>query len=143
MNDHAESRIDQEGATGGRRFRIATIYGDNGFKIAEGLSLQAIKSRGDEIGAFVDRQSYGDAWSRHCASPQSYLTERTNALGANFGKVGCHGEFSGVDRMKGAVRRDTDLEATMQFARGIINISFAPCDDGASFNIHFGKILGV
>ena len=54
MNDDAESRISQEGAASGRRFRIVTVDRDDGFEIAKGLSLQAIKSFTDEIGAFVD-----------------------------------------------------------------------------------------
>jgi len=69
MNDHAESWIDQEGAADGGCFRIATINGDDGFEIAEGLSLQAIKSLGDEIGALIDWQSHSDAWRRQIASP--------------------------------------------------------------------------
>jgi hypothetical protein len=39
MYDHAESWIGQEGAAGSSRFRIATINRDDGFEIAEGLSL--------------------------------------------------------------------------------------------------------
>ena len=42
MNNHAESRIGQEGAASGSRFLIITINRDDGFKIAERLSLEAI-----------------------------------------------------------------------------------------------------
>jgi hypothetical protein len=65
MNDHAESRIDQEGTAGGSRFRIVTVNGDEGLEIAEGLSLQAMKSVGDEIGTLIDRQSHSNARCRH------------------------------------------------------------------------------
>jgi hypothetical protein len=67
MNDHAESRIDQEGAASGSRFRIATVDRNNGFEISEGLSLQGIKSSADEIGALIDWQSYSDARCRQTA----------------------------------------------------------------------------
>jgi hypothetical protein len=68
MDDHAESRIDQKGAASGSRFRIPTVNGDNCFEIAEGLSLQAIKTLADEISTLIDRQSHSDA--RHqIASP--------------------------------------------------------------------------
>ena len=63
------------------------------------------------------------------------LTDRTNALGADFRKVWCHGEFSRIDGMEAAIRSDTDLESTMQFACGIVNISFAPGNDRAAFDI--------
>src|SRR5262245_26110040 len=127
MNNHPESRITQERAADDSRLLIASINRDYSFKVSEGLVLHTIQSVSDEIGTFIDWQSYSDAWSRHCASPQCYLTERTDTLGANFRKVGCHGEFSRVDRMEAAVRGDTDLESTMQFTRGIVNISFTPC----------------
>jgi hypothetical protein len=61
MNDHAESRINQEGATCCSRFRIGTIHGDDGFKISERLPLQGIKGFGDEIRALIDWQSHSDA----------------------------------------------------------------------------------
>jgi hypothetical protein len=61
MHDHAESRIDQEGTASSSRFRIATVNRDDGFKIAECLSLQAIKSLGDQIGTLIDWQSHSDA----------------------------------------------------------------------------------
>jgi hypothetical protein len=64
MNNHAESWIDQEGAAGGSRLRIATVNGDNCFEIAEGLSLQTLKAFGDKVGALIDRQSYSNAWGR-------------------------------------------------------------------------------
>jgi hypothetical protein len=72
MNDHAESRIDQEGATSGSRFRITTVNRDDDFEIVEGLSLQAIKSFGDEIGALIDWQSHSDARCRQIASPVQF-----------------------------------------------------------------------
>src|SRR5262245_66511568 len=61
VNDHAESWIHQEGAASGSRFQIATINRDDDFEIAEGLSLQAIKTLGDEIGALIDRHPHSDA----------------------------------------------------------------------------------
>jgi hypothetical protein len=70
MNDHVETWIDQEGAAGFGRFCIATINRDDGFEIADGLSLQAIKSLSDEIGALIDWQSYSDAWG-HKSSPSA------------------------------------------------------------------------
>jgi hypothetical protein len=63
VNDHAKAWIHQEGAASGSRFQIATINRDENFEIAEGLSLQAIKTLGDEIGALIDRQSHSD--TRH------------------------------------------------------------------------------
>ena len=54
MNDHAESRIGQEGAASGSGFQIITVNRDDGFKISKGLSLHAIQSFWDEIGALVD-----------------------------------------------------------------------------------------
>jgi hypothetical protein len=64
VNDHAESWIYQEGAASGSRFQIATINRDDDFEIAEGLSLQAIKTLGDEISAPIDWQSHSDARSQ-------------------------------------------------------------------------------
>jgi len=64
LNDHAESWIHQEGAASGSRFQIATINRDDDFEIAEGLSLQAIKALGDEIGALINWQSHSDARSQ-------------------------------------------------------------------------------
>jgi hypothetical protein len=61
MNDHAESWIDQEGTASSGRFRIATINRDDGFEIAEGLPLQAVKTLADEIATLIDRQSHSDA----------------------------------------------------------------------------------
>jgi hypothetical protein len=69
VHDHAESWIGQEGAAGSSRFRIATINRDDGFEIAEGLSLQAIKTLGNEIGALVDGQSHSDRWRQQIAYP--------------------------------------------------------------------------
>jgi hypothetical protein len=74
LDDHAESRIYQEGATSGSRCSIVTVNGNNGFEIAEGLSLQAIKSFGDEIGALIDWQSHSDA--RQIASPSVQVSRR-------------------------------------------------------------------
>ena len=54
MNDHAESRIGQEGVASGSGFQIITVNRDDGFEISKGLSLQAIQSFWDEIGAVVD-----------------------------------------------------------------------------------------
>ena len=76
MDDHAESWIDQEGPASGSRFCIATVNRDDGFEIAEGLSLQAIKSLGDEIGALIDRQSHSDARGRQTASPLVQFSRR-------------------------------------------------------------------
>ena len=67
MHDHAESRVGQEGAAGSSCFCIATINRDDGFEIAEGLSLQAIKTLCDEIGALINGQSDGDARSGQIA----------------------------------------------------------------------------
>jgi hypothetical protein len=64
VNDHAEAWINQEWAASGSRFQIATINRDDNFEIAEGLSLQAIKTLGDEIGALIDWQSHSDARSQ-------------------------------------------------------------------------------
>jgi hypothetical protein len=64
VNDHAESWVHQEGAASGSRFQIATINRDDDFEIAEGLSLQAVKTLGDEIGALIDWQSHSDARSQ-------------------------------------------------------------------------------
>src|SRR5215469_17230195 len=71
----------------------------------------------------------------------------TNPLGADFSEVRRHGEFSGIDGMESAFGGDTDLESTMQFACGIVNIRFAPRHDRPtfdgglwkSFSIQFGK----
>jgi hypothetical protein len=76
MHDHAESWIAEKRATSGRRFRIVTVNRDDGFEIAEGLSLQAIKSFGDEIGALVDWQSHSDARCRYMASPSAQVSQR-------------------------------------------------------------------
>jgi hypothetical protein len=64
VNDHAESWIHQEGPASGSRFQIVTINRNDDFEIAEGLSLQAIKTLGDEISALIDRQSHSDARSQ-------------------------------------------------------------------------------
>jgi hypothetical protein len=64
VNDHAEPWIHQEGAASGSRFQIATINRDDDFEIAKGLSLQAIKTLGDEISAPIDWQSHRDARSQ-------------------------------------------------------------------------------
>jgi hypothetical protein len=61
MNDHAESRIDQERTASRGRFQIATINRDDDFEIVEGLPLQAVKTLADEIGTLIDRQSHSDA----------------------------------------------------------------------------------
>jgi hypothetical protein len=71
MNHHAESWIGQEGTASGSCFRITAVNRNDGFEIAEGLSLQAIKSLGDEIGALIDWQSHSDAWRRQIASPSA------------------------------------------------------------------------
>ena len=54
MNDHAESRIGQEGTASGSGFQIITVDRDDSFEISKGLSLHAIQSFWDEIGAPVD-----------------------------------------------------------------------------------------
>ena len=143
MNDHAESRIDQEGAASGSRFRIVTVNRDDGFEIAEGLSLQAIKSFGDEIGALIDWQSHSDARCRQIASPSCSLAGGTNPLGADFREVRHHGELSGVDGVEAAFGSDTDLKSTMQFACGIVNIRFAPRHDRAAFDAGLGKVFRI
>ena len=61
VHDHAKSWIGQERAASGSRFRIVTVNRDDGFKIAEGLSLQTIKSFRNEIGALINWQSNSDA----------------------------------------------------------------------------------
>jgi hypothetical protein len=61
MNHHAKSGIDQKWPAGSSRFLIATINRDDRFEIAEGLSLQAIKTLGDEVGTFINGQSDSDA----------------------------------------------------------------------------------
>jgi hypothetical protein len=135
MYDHAKSWISQEGPAGDSCFFVTSINGDNCFEVTEGLSLQTIESFRDEICTSIDWQSHSDARCRHCASPQCYfLTAGTNALGADFRKVWCHGEFSGVDGVEAAIRRDTNLKSTMQFARRIVNIGFAPCNNCAAFD---------
>jgi len=76
MHDHAEAWIGQKGAASGSRFPIVTVNRDDGFEIAEGLSLQAIKRLGDEIGAPVDWQSHSDARWRQMASPSVQVSQR-------------------------------------------------------------------
>ena len=139
MHDHAESRIGQERAASGGRFLIVAVNRDDGFEIAEGLSLQTIKSFGDEIGALIDWQSHSDARCRQIASPSVQLAAGTNPLGADFREVRRHGELSGVDGVEAAFGRDTDLESTMQFACGIVNIRFAPRHDRATFDAGLRK----
>jgi hypothetical protein len=75
LDDHAEPWIGQEGTAGRRSFRIAAVDRDDGFKIAERLSLQAIKALVDEISALIDWQSHSDARCRHCKSPQGYSSQ--------------------------------------------------------------------
>src|SRR5207248_7764311 len=47
MHDQTETRIGQEGTASGSGFRIAIVNRDDHFKVAERLSLQAIKTFGD------------------------------------------------------------------------------------------------
>ena len=54
MDDHAESRIGQEGTTSDSGFQIVSVNRDDGFEISKALSLHAIQSFWDEIGAPVD-----------------------------------------------------------------------------------------
>src|SRR5690242_7048550 len=64
------------------------------------------------------------------------LIAQTKSLGADFREVWSHSEFSGVDRVVAAIRRDTNFETTMQFARGVVNICVSPCDNWSAF--HYG-----
>jgi hypothetical protein len=68
MDLHAESRIGEERLASDSCFFVTPINGDNSLEVAEGLSLQAIKAFGDEIGALINWQSHSDAWGRHCVS---------------------------------------------------------------------------
>ena len=45
--------------------------------------------------------------------------------------------------MKSAGRSDTDFEATMQFARWIINVGLTPCDDDATFDNDVLQFTGI
>ena len=143
MHDHPESWIGKKGAASGSRLLIVTINRDDGFEIAERLLLQAIQSLGDEIGAFVDWQSHSDARCRQLASPSVQLAGGTNPLGTDFCEVWRHGELSGIDGVEPAFRSDADLESTMQFACGIVNIRFAPCHDRAAFDDGLGKAFSI
>ena len=67
----------------------------------------------------------------------------TNPLGADFREVRRHGELSGIDGVESAFRGDTDLESTMQFACGIVNIRFAPCHDRPTFDDGLGKVFSI
>src|SRR6516164_367871 len=142
MNDHSEARIGQERLAGDSCLHVVTVNRDDGFEITEGLSLQAIKSFDDEISALIDRQSHGNAWSRQIASPNN-LARGSDPLGADFRKVGRHGQLSRIDGVKAAYGSDTDLEATMQLACRIVYIRFAPCCDRAPFDAGLGKAFGI
>src|SRR5215831_16092478 len=113
MNDHSESWINQEGAAGGSRFRIATVNRDDGFEIAEGLSLQAIKCLSNEISALVDWQSHSDAWRQTTLLLLFCSAGGLNPLRADFRVVRHHGELSWVDRVEAPYGGDAYLEATM------------------------------
>jgi len=112
VNDHAESWIHQEGAASGSRFQIATINRDDDFEIAEGLSLQAIKTLGDEIGALIDGQSHSNTRSQ-LQLLGAILASGHDSLGADVGEVGCHSKLSGIDGVKAAYGSDADLVSTM------------------------------
>jgi hypothetical protein len=91
VNDHSEPRIGQERLARGSSLRVVAVNRDDGFEITEGLSLQAIKTFGDEIGGPIDWQSYGDAWSRQIVSPSVRSTGGANALSADFCEIWNHG----------------------------------------------------
>jgi hypothetical protein len=76
MHDHAEPWIAQKGTTSRSRFSIVTVNRDDGFEIAESLSLQALKSLGDEIGTLIDWQSHSDARCRHMASRSVWVSQQ-------------------------------------------------------------------
>jgi hypothetical protein len=76
-------------------------------------------------------------------APLTALNARTNALGADFSKVWYHGELSGVDGVKAAIRGDTDLKSTMQFALRIVNVRFTPCNDCTAFDGGLRDFFGI
>ena len=45
--------------------------------------------------------------------------------------------------METTLRRDTDLESTMQFTGPIVDISLAPGNDRAAFDLSFGQVFRV
>ena len=67
----------------------------------------------------------------------------TNPFGAYFREVRRHSEFSGIDRMEAAFGGDSDLESTMEFARGIINIRFAPRNNRSTFDTGIWKAFSI
>ena len=115
-----------------------------GFEIAEGLTLQAIKSLGDKIGALIDWQSYGDA--RQYAIFVSFEMDSAvgpNPLGADFREIRCHRELARIDRVEAAFRSDADLESTMQFACRDRECPFCPMPRSAPpFTLASGRLSG-
>ena len=65
-------------------FRIVAVNRDDDFKIAEGLSLQAIECLGDEIGALVERHSHSDARIGQIASPPVQFNWRDKCARRRF-----------------------------------------------------------